>query len=93
MTFDKQLQRELLQELNWDPSLDATRIGVSVQEGEVRLTGSVSSHAEKLVAEEVVHRVRGVLAVTNELEVKTADIAPAPSAPQSPSASRPTGKR
>ena len=67
---DAQLQRDVLDELKWEPSVDAAHIGVSVKEGIVTLTGHVSSYAEKYAAERAAKRVYGVKAVANELDVK-----------------------
>jgi osmotically-inducible protein OsmY len=67
---DTALQREVLDELRWEPSVNAAHIGVAVKDGVVTLTGSVESFAEKWVAEEAAKRVYGVRAVANDLEVK-----------------------
>jgi osmotically-inducible protein OsmY len=50
--------------------VNATSIGVTVEEGVVTLTGSVASFAERIAAQEAAHRVAGVLDVANEIEVK-----------------------
>ena len=70
MKTDSELQRDVLDELKWEPSVDAAHIGVSVKDGVVTLSGHVSSYAEKFAAEEAAKRVYGVAAVVNELEVK-----------------------
>src|SRR4051794_7444105 len=67
---DSELQREVLNELKWEPSVDAAHIGVSVKDGIVTLAGHVTSYAEKYAAERAAKRVHGVRAVANELEVK-----------------------
>jgi osmotically-inducible protein OsmY len=67
---DEQLKRDVENELEWEPSIDGTHIGVSVKDGVVMLTGHVSSYAEKRTAEEAIKRVYGVRAVANELDVK-----------------------
>ena len=67
---DKQLQRAVLDELEWEPSVNATHIGVSVTNGVVTLTGHVPSFAEKYGAERAAKRVLGVLAVADELDVQ-----------------------
>ena len=67
---DTQLQRDVLDELKWEPSVDAAHIGVSVKDGIVTLSGHVSSYAEKYAAERAAKRVYGVKAVANELDVK-----------------------
>ena len=70
MKTDSELQRDVLDELKWEPSVDAAHIGVSAKDGVVTLSGHVSSYAEKFAAERAAKRVHGVLAVANELEVK-----------------------
>jgi osmotically-inducible protein OsmY len=67
---DTELQRAVLEELRWEPSVNAAHIGVSVKDGVVTLTGHVSSYAEKYAAERAAKRVHGVRAVANELDVK-----------------------
>jgi osmotically-inducible protein OsmY len=72
MKTDSELRRDVERELEWDPSVDERRIGVSVLEGIVTLTGDVSSFFEKWRAERAVERVEGVRGIANELEVKPA---------------------
>jgi osmotically-inducible protein OsmY len=67
---DAELQRDVIAELKWEPSVDATAVGVSVKEGVVTLTGNVSTYPEKWAAEEAAKRVHGVRAVVNEIKVK-----------------------
>ena len=67
---DSELQRAVLDELKWEPSVNAAHIGVTVKDGVVTLTGHVSSYAEKYAAEKAAKRVYGVRAVANELDVK-----------------------
>ena len=67
---DSELQLDVLNELKWEPSVDAAHIGVSVKDGVVTLSGHVSSYAEKYAAERAAKRVHGVKAVANELDVK-----------------------
>ena len=72
MLNNLELQKRILEALDWDPSLDASRIGVAAREGVVTLTGQVPSYADRLVAERVVKRLAGVKGLANELEVKLA---------------------
>lgn len=67
---DTELQRDVLDELAWEPSVNAAHIGVTVKDGIVTLTGHVPSYAEKYAAEKAAKRVFGVKAVANELDVK-----------------------
>src|SRR3954452_25354037 len=70
MRSDSELKRDVLEELKWEPSVDASHIGVAVKDGVVILTGYVSSYAEKYAAERAAKRVYGVNAVANEIEVR-----------------------
>jgi osmotically-inducible protein OsmY len=70
MRTDSELQRDVLDELNWEPSTDAADIGVSVDNGVVTLHGTVKSLSQKWTAERVAQHIEGVRAVTDELEVK-----------------------
>jgi osmotically-inducible protein OsmY len=64
------LRQIILEELEYDPSLDATNIGVAVEKGIVTLTGHVTSFAEKQAAITAVRRVNGVRAIAEEIEVR-----------------------
>jgi osmotically-inducible protein OsmY len=70
MKTDSELQRDVLNELSWEPSVNAAHIGVSVKDGVVTLTGHVPSYAEKYAAERAAKRVYGVRAVANEIDVR-----------------------
>jgi osmotically-inducible protein OsmY len=67
---DSELQRDVLEELKWEPSVNAAHIGVAVKDGVVTLTGHVASYAERYAAEKAAKRVYGVKAVANDIEVK-----------------------
>jgi osmotically-inducible protein OsmY len=67
---DEQIQADVLDELKWDPRLQVNEIGVAVKDGIVTLAGWVDSYIKKLAAEEAAHRVRGVKAVVNDIEVR-----------------------
>lgn len=70
MQTDAQLKRDVDAELEWDPSINATAIGVAVKDGVVTLTGHLDSYAEKYAIERAVGRVNGVKAVALEVDVK-----------------------
>ena len=65
-----QLRQDIIDELEFEPSIDASKIGVAVEGGVVTLTGHVSTYIEKATAEEVVGRVRGVKGIAQEIEVR-----------------------
>ena len=67
---DEQIQKEVLAELKWDARVQPNEIGVAVKDGVVTLTGWVDSYTKKWVAEEAAHRIRGVKAVANDIEVR-----------------------
>jgi osmotically-inducible protein OsmY len=67
---DEQIQREVQEELRWEPRLQPNQIGVAVKDGVVTLTGWVDAYTKKWAAEEAAHRVRGVKAVANDIEVR-----------------------
>lgn len=64
---DTEIQHDVIDELEFEPSLDASKIGVAASNGIVTLTGSVPSYTEKMAAEEAALRVLGVQAVANDL--------------------------
>lgn len=67
---DTDVQRSVQEELKWEPGIThASKIGVSVKDGVVTLTGSVDSYFEKWAAETAAKRVYGVNALAVELEV------------------------
>ncbi len=67
---DKQLRQNIIDELEFEPSVDAQDIGVAVSEGIVTLSGHVSSYAEKVAVQHAVQRVKGVRAIAQEIEVR-----------------------
>jgi osmotically-inducible protein OsmY len=67
---DRDLQQNIQNALDWEPSVEATDIGVSVDNGVATLRGDVQSFAEKEAAERVTLRVYGVRAVANDLNVR-----------------------
>jgi osmotically-inducible protein OsmY len=67
---DKDLKQHVQNALDWEPSVDARDIGVSVDEGVVTLRGNVGSYAGKVSAERAALRVYGVKAVANDLSVR-----------------------
>ena len=70
---DEEIQKDVLAELKWDAQVQPNEIGVSVKDGVVTLTGWVDSYLKKWSAEDAAHRVSGVKAVANDIEVKLAN--------------------
>lgn len=67
---DEQIQRDVFAELKWDARVLPNEIGVAVKNGIVTLTGWVDSYMKRWAGEDAAHRVRGVVAVVNDLEVR-----------------------
>src|SRR2546423_761236 len=67
---DEQIQQDVLRELKYDARVQPNEIGVAVKEGVATLTGWVDSYLKRWAAEEAAHRVEGVKAVANEIEVR-----------------------
>lgn len=67
---DKELRQNLIDELDFEPSIDSNDIGVLVESGVVTLTGHVPTYTQKLAAERAVWRVKGVKAIAQEIEVR-----------------------
>jgi osmotically-inducible protein OsmY len=67
---DTEIQSDVLAELKWDARVIPNEIGVAVKDGIVTLMGWVDSYAKKWAAEEAAHRVRGVKAVANDIEIR-----------------------
>jgi len=70
MKTDTELQRDVMNELKWEPTIRAAEIGVGVKDGVVTLSGYVDSYVKKLVAERAAARVSGVRAVAEEIQVR-----------------------
>ena len=69
MKTDTELQRDVMTELKWEPTVHAAEIGVAVKDGVVTLSGNVDSYAKKWAADRAAKRVYGVKAVTEEIKV------------------------
>ncbi len=70
VTTDEQIQQDVIRELKFEASVQPNEIGVAVKDGVVTLTGYVDSYLKKWAAEEAAHRVNGVMAVANDIEVR-----------------------
>lgn len=67
---DIRVRDAVMRQLEWDPEVDASAIGVAARKGAVTLTGFVDTYPGKLEAERAAKRVHGVRAVANEIEVR-----------------------
>lgn len=67
---DADLRERVERQLDWEPQVTSTKIGVAVADGVVTVTGFVDDYAEKMAAERVVKRTYGVKAIANDVQVK-----------------------
>lgn len=70
MKNDLEIQQDVMEELQWEPYLRASEIGVAVKNGVVTLSGIVDSYSKKLSAEKAAKRVAGVKAVAEDIQVE-----------------------
>jgi hypothetical protein len=67
--MDRELQRDVMNELKWEPTIHAAEIGLGVKDGVVTLSGDVDSYSKKWAIDRAVRRVLGVKAVAGEIKV------------------------
>jgi osmotically-inducible protein OsmY len=70
MRSDEDIERDVEEELNWDPDIESADIAVTVKDGVVTLAGFARSYNERWQAEADTKRVKGVAAVANDIEVR-----------------------
>jgi osmotically-inducible protein OsmY len=70
MRPDADIKRDVEDELRWDPDIESADIAVAVKDGVVTLTGFTRSYSQKWQAEADVKRIKGVVAVANDIEVR-----------------------
>lgn len=69
MKSDVEIQKDVIDQLTWEPILHETEIGVGVKNGVVALSGTVSNYFQKIAAEHAVKKVAGVKAIAESLMV------------------------
>lgn len=69
MKTDDQIQKDVMDELKWEPFLNESEIGVAVKNGIVTLSGMVNTFSKKISAEKAAKRVSGVRAVAEDIQV------------------------
>jgi len=69
MKTDQQIQKDVMDELKWQPFLNSSEIGVAVKNGIVTLSGQVDSYAKKMDAEKAARKVSGVKAIAEDIQV------------------------
>ena len=67
---DVRVRDAVMRQLEWDPEVDASEVGVTAKHGTVALSGFIDTYAGKLAAERAAKRVRGVRAVANDIAVR-----------------------
>jgi len=70
---DSELQRDVMTELKWEPTIHAAEIGVAVKDGVVTLSGDVDTYSMKWAAERTVRRVSGVKGLAEGIKVRLPD--------------------
>jgi len=70
MKTDSEIQKDVMDELKWEPLLNYTEIGVAVKNGIVTLSGTIDTFGKKVLAEKAAKRVAGVKAVAEDIQVK-----------------------
>ncbi len=70
MSGDYQIKQDVLDELEWDPEVEASKVGVEVTDGAVSLVGAVETYRQKQAAREAAKRVAGVRSLVDRLEIE-----------------------
>lgn len=74
MKTDIQIQKDVMDELKWQPFLNSSEIGVAVKNGIVTLSGMVDSYSKKLSAEQATKKVAGVKAIAEDIQIGVSPI-------------------
>lgn len=69
MKSDIEIQKDVIEQLKWEPFLNAAQIGVSVKNGIVTLSGQVDTYSKKMLAEKAAKKVSGVKAIAEDIQV------------------------
>ncbi len=72
MKTDSEIQKDVMEELKWEPFLNSSEIGVAVKNGVVTLSGLVDTYSKKISAEKAAKRVAGVKAVAEDIKIRLA---------------------
>ncbi len=67
---DSAIRRDIIDELEFEPYIDANDIGVAVEDGIVTLTGHVPNYSQRQAVERAVSRIKGVRAIAQEIQVR-----------------------
>lgn len=69
MKSDSQIQKDVMEQLKWEPFISASEIGVAVKNGIVTLSGNVDSYSKKLTAENAAKKIAGVKAIAEDIQI------------------------
>ena len=69
MKSDGQIQKDVMEQLKWEPFLNASEIGVAVKNGVVTLSGNVDSYSKKVAAENATKKIAGVKAIAEDIQI------------------------
>lgn len=69
MKSDIEIQKDIMEQLKWEPFLEASEIGVTVKHGVVTLSGQVDTYSKKILAEMAAKKVSGVKAIAEDIQV------------------------
>ena len=69
MKNDQEIQKAVMDQLNWEPLLNSSQIGVSVKNGIVTLSGEVDAYLKRTIAEKAAKKVSGVKAIAEDIHV------------------------
>lgn len=69
MKTDKEIEKDVKEEMLWEPRMKNSKVAVRVEEGRVSLTGEIDSYPKKIAAEKAAMKVEGVIAINNLLKV------------------------
>lgn len=70
MKTDLEIQKDVMEEIKWEPSLTNDEIRVTVNNSIVALSGTVDAYYKKNKAQRAANRVSGVKTVIEKLDVK-----------------------
>lgn len=69
MKSDSQIQKDVMEELKWQPQLNSSEIGVAVKNGVITLSGQVDTFSKKLAAEKAAKKISGVKAIAEDIQI------------------------
>jgi len=70
MKSDLKTQHDILNELDFEPMIDASQISVTVKSGVATLKGAVRDYRQKWVAEWAARKIVGVKTIVNNIDVQ-----------------------